>query len=820
MPTFATDEQWTVVRRRGDRRGDRGWTGRRRSPRRNISPSRASRRTYASAVRGEHRYGESDLFHASHRGRMREQPTIDRYAARQENGTGRDRRLEQRTTQDNWDRRGDRGWASGAGRDRSPRRNISPPRDNRRTYASVVRGEHRYDEPDLLHAPQRSRMRERPATDHYTARQASWTGRDRRFQQMTAQDNWDQRGNDGWTTGANRRRSPRRNSFPSRDNRRMYASVGRGEHRYDEPDLFYAPQRNRRREQPATDRHAARQNNRAGRDRRFEQRTTQNNRYVKPTRTERAGPPANKILSDDPDFSMKVRIMHRLIKAVHHLKYVAGDNGPPSLNKITQNLMTVIKPAIPNKMTQNKIEANAKNWAHTAILILREHYTQSIEKEIKTLSEFPIQDWGGPFEIATSWAKRNLGRRLQPESLEQARAEIMVKMAELRAATETVEMTTASEPVRQPQGNERMGQLDIIGPLTEVHEPPATITTSKTTSATMTDHVTGDWSLFSEGEQDKESEPTLTAPPETPQMSEPAPAAPRDQRVKGTVVTSQETPIQEFSPSPLSPPIQPPQPVEEMNTEVLDLTQGESTPQKTKQNNTATVTEPQRVTHLGPRRSNVDRLNSCVQTQLQLRITEEPSPSSSPPSPASSEQQVRTPTRHPNTRKKLKDWHLHIKEPWIIVGDSNVSRLPPFADDSLQIDSFPGAKWWHAENLLERATTDTSVTTLVLSFGINNRSQRDKNVPILELKRALRAAREKFPEADIFVPEINFSSALPQVEQDTLLHLNAFITGLKNHIPALTPDIFTTEGDDIHWSRGTSEAMLQHWEMYLNGQSP
>lgn len=81
-------------------------------------------------------------------------------------------------------------------------------------------------------------------------------------------------------------------------------------------------------------------------------------------------------------------------------------------------------------------------------------------------------------------------------------------------------------------------------------------------------------------------------------------------------------------------------------------------------------------------------------------------------------------------------------------------------------------------------------------------------MPVMELKRALRAAREKFPEADIFVPEINFSSALPQVEQDTLLHLNTFIAGLKDHIPALTPDVFTTEGDDLHWSHGTAETML------------
>lgn len=105
-----------------------------------------------------------------------------------------------------------------------------------------------------------------------------------------------------------------------------------------------------------------------------------------------------------------------------------------------------------------------------------------------------------------------------------------MKLADLRAATGTVEENTASEPARQPQGNGEMRQLDAIEPLTEViqqtvlhtqpappqteasrritvsaqvHDPPATSTTSKTT-ATMTDHIIGDWSPFSEREQEKE----------------------------------------------------------------------------------------------------------------------------------------------------------------------------------------------------------------------------------------------------------------------------------------------------------------------------
>lgn len=210
----------------------------------------------------------------------------------------------------------------------------------------------------------------------------------------------------------------------------------------------------------------------------------------------------------------------------------------------------------------------------------------------------------------------------------------MVKLADLRAATGTVEENTASEPARQPQGNGEMRQLDAIEPLTEViqqtvlhtqpappqteagrritvsaqvHDPPATSTTSKTTTATMTDHIIGDWSPFSEREQEKESDSRLTSPLETTQTAEPNPAAPRDQRVKRILIALQETPIQEIPPSPS---IHPPQSVEEMNTEGLDLTQGESTPKKTKRVNTVTVAKPQPATYLGPPRNSLDRLNS------------------------------------------------------------------------------------------------------------------------------------------------------------------------------------------------------------------
>lgn len=158
--------------------------------------------------------------------------------------------------------------------------------------------------------------------------------------------------------------------------------------------------------------------------------------------------------------------------------------------------MTIIKPAVPSRRTQTLIEGNAKNWAHTAILILREHYSEAIEVEVKSLFEFPKQDWRGPFEVATSWAKRNLGHRLQPESLEQTQAVIVAKLADLRADNRPAEQGhTASEPTRQPEVSEDLIHLDSIEPLIEVLQPalsharPATPQPSNSRAMTVTAQV-------------------------------------------------------------------------------------------------------------------------------------------------------------------------------------------------------------------------------------------------------------------------------------------------------------------------------------------
>lgn len=504
--------------------------------------------------------------------------------------------------------------------------------------------------------------------------------------------------------------------------------------------------------------------------------------------------------------------------------------------------MSVIKPAVPRKQTQMLIEENAKNWAQTAISILRRHYSEAIEEELISLFEFPKQNWRGPFEVATSWAKKNLGRRLQPESLEQTQAVIVAKLADLRVDTRRAEPDhTASGPTRQSEVREELIQLDSIEPLEEVlqpvssyvrpatsqhstsrattitaqiHVPPAACTVTMATTATMTDPVRGDWSPFIEREVEGDGERMPPTPREDSPEPEPESTSPKAQRGRRILPAPHLTSTEVEPP----PPTQPPQPSTATDIEVLDLTQGESTPTRS-QKGGGTAPEPPTASHSSQPRTIPDRLKSSVQTRLQTRRIEESS-LSPPSSPSSPGQQVQAPTRHHNTHRKLQEWSLHIREMTLIMGDSNVSTFPSFSADHVQIDSFPGAKWYHAQTILEKATCEVDVETLVLSFGLNNRSQRDKNTPIIELKKALKTAEEKFPEADIYIPVVNFSPALPQNEQETLLCLNTFIAGLDNHIPALSASMFDTERDNIHWTDKTAMCMLNHWGDYVNVTSP
>src|SRR4029434_6160057 len=47
---------------------------------------------------------------------------------------------------------------------------------------------------------------------------------------------------------------------------------------------------------------------------------------------------------------------------------------------------------------------------------------------------------------------------------------------------------------------------------------------------------------------------------------------------------------------------------------------------------------------------------------------------------------VQEPLRHINSNRKASDWHIRIRKPQVIIGDSNLSKISSFRDENLQID--------------------------------------------------------------------------------------------------------------------------------------
>lgn len=177
---------------------------------------------------------------------------------------------------------------------------------------------------------------------------------------------------------------------------------------------------------------------------------------------------------------------------------------------------------------------------------------------------------------------------------------------------------------------------------------------------------------------------------------------------------------------------------------------------------------------------------------------------------------ARRPTRHINTYNKLRDWRFTVRHKFIILGASNVSRFPPFQNQDLQVECFPGATFRHAEAILLKLRPVETVEVLILAFGINNRAQNAEATSIRQMQGMMRAAKLKFPRARILVPIINYSTQLPHREQVNLRAMNRAIRERLDFIPEIPREEFVTGADRIHWTHETAAKLFEHWSRVGN----
>ncbi|CAL8275598.1 unnamed protein product [Arctogadus glacialis] len=70
------------------------------------------------------------------------------------------------------------------------------------------------------------------------------------------------------------------------------------------------------------------------------------------------------------------------------------------------------------------IDGNARNWEYNTTTILSDHYKATVTNKLRVLSQLADPSSRRNFDIASSWAARHFGRRLQHDTLEDLRTRI------------------------------------------------------------------------------------------------------------------------------------------------------------------------------------------------------------------------------------------------------------------------------------------------------------------------------------------------------------------------------------------------------------
>lgn len=520
-------------------------------------------------------------------------------------------------------------------------------------------------------------------------------------------------------------------------------------------------------------------------------------------------------LNTDLETTENIDIMYKVITMVHHLHNVYHQDAlvePPTITRLTDYLTDIIKPAAPNQSTLQFIQGNAKNWAHTTLLILKQHYSDTLEIELDKLVTKKPSEWDDQFEFAVQRARRLRGRRLKEETISRAKDLISAYFAAL--SDETDSQGSASESA----------QLPADTPATKTNPNPQEAAQRKSKSyktvAIQTDKISNDWSpitskgtstpqthieavsnLITLDEDQIEGSSTIA----TPSLSLTSPLPPRAPRERNTI------------PSPLdgSPILKPME--KEKDDGRLSPVIGLLPTTKTHQTH---FTPPQtlHIHNKTPQPTHTSHDNHGIQNNTSQNLTPQPHSASNNKSTlghtlSTSPKRV---TVHPKTANKNKHWDLKIWQSNLIIGDSNVGRIGPFHNQDVQIDCYPGANFLHAETLLLKAKTHCQVNNIVLSFGMNSRTAKVKETTIKQIQRALKAAKDKFPHAHIWIPRINFSGCLPTALQTNLQAINTYIARNYQTIPLLPSNEFQTIGDGVHWTPETANNMLKHWLNFLN----
>lgn len=552
----------------------------------------------------------------------------------------------------------------------------------------------------------------------------------------------------------------------------------------------------------------------------------------------------NRQRAADPAFGKCVRKLHTVIKMVHHLQNVTpkpGKSEPVMIARMVENLAMVIKPASPTPETSDLIMGNAKNWGYTTLVILEDHYKRELDKILEDLAQTLPQDWKEAFQVATRWAQRNLAR-IQKDEIDHAEA-LITSCKEPDQQQGAQQQQTVPQQQTEPQQQTVPQQQRVTQQQTVTQQQPPLQGQQKRDRTSQKKNAPPGKSREAEKEMDYEEEfPDLsvyldseTSSPVLKRRKKSRYAPQTRIRSRRVIEGSSDTDSAPYSDS--------------SDDESLPLRQASPKPQRklrTFQMNRCVIAEKSGLLDIeGSGQSQIQQKETQKERRMPTQEPEESrgatlaqvhaqmTPNTNLPTNNSEDlfdpsfEDTSTPkesrsrvNKHVITQRKMVEWGLSVNKKWLIIGDSNLSKFPVFSIADLQVESYPGANFRHAQEVLSKATVHTTVEKVVLAFGINSRRQKPKETTVKQLQGAVRTAKRSFPYAEIWVPLINYSSSLPVAERHNLQKLNAHIQRNMPFLPLLDEELFQTDEDEVHWTRQTAKEILKNWATALNLTTP
>ncbi|MGL5128560.1 MAG: hypothetical protein ACRC7D_10460, partial [Aeromonas popoffii] len=417
-----------------------------------------------------------------------------------------------------------------------------------------------------------------------------------------------------------------------------------------------------------------------------------------------AGPIAtNTNIEVDTTFGMDkilTKCFFKYIQVTHHYEIIqtalANDNFPRGMMRQVDKLTQFIKPACPLGQTTQRVKENTQNWMSINMQILQEHYSMVMEDLLTCIHALKEREW----EVACRWAKTRFRQKLREDTIQKARRNIkevldgrqLLKIgAQDRVICENEDsiLMPISDLLELPVVPARQSEEHLQeGPLGTLLPEGDDLCSAKAmrVQAQINSHIEND-----------SSKKVLI--PTSPHRER------RQTRGNGCVQM-----LDDISPVSLSP-----EASKRYPSRVCEMMNGS---QQRKDSIIRAHTEPSLNPSnlVAPRTpETVEMTEHAPMEQTTLTIGEQG---------GSRDQDLNlNMTRHPNTSRKMLTWQMSVKKPIILMGDSNLSRIPYMVNSQVQVDSFPGAKFLHVANVLQKLTPNLQVQKVVLSVGINNREQ-------------------------------------------------------------------------------------------------